>query len=144
MSKKVDITKILEVVPALSPIAEYIDHVEIGEWKDVNKWDRPEKGEAKRLEETEPRLTVWLPLKDINLDILNRMKNADNTPRVVLKRDDEGAVRMVKYPYDNPKTNRRSWSPKVQGFFLPGDDYKQFRDYAPLVVLALIRMGLIK
>ena len=143
MSKKVDISKVLEVAPVLSPIAEFIDHVEIGEWKDVNKWDRPEKGEAKRLEETEPRLTVWMPLKDINLDLLNRMKNADNTPRVSVKRVD-GVIKLIRLPYDNPKTKKRTWSPKVQGFFLSGDEYKQFRDFAPLVVMVLIRMGLIK
>lgn len=143
MSKSIDITKVLEAAPVLAPIAEFIDHVEIGEWRDVAQYDRSV-DPPKKLDTTEPRLTVWLPLKDINLDILNRVKNADNTPTVSVKRDKEKAPKLVKFPYDNPKTGRRSWNSKVQGFYLSGDDYSTFRDFAPLVVLTLIRMGEIK
>jgi hypothetical protein len=143
MSKNISIDKIIEVAPALSPLSKFVDHFEIGEWKDVHKYDR-EVDPPKRLEETEPRLTVWIALADLNLEVLNRTKNADNTPAVKVKRDGDGRPELVKYPYTNPETGRKSWSPKVQGFFLSGDDYKEFRQLAPLAVWVLIKGGHIK
>ena len=129
-------TEIIMQVKSLNPLSAFIAEVIVGEWREIEKKDKDGELTGKK----EDRMRVFFELADEDLIV----ESGDKKPFVSIKRNEKGLPELVHFPFTPVGKTYQTWSPKLQDFYAKGEEYKDFRKLAPMLVAIMIRRGLIK